>query len=96
MKKQFAVYILSNKYQTVLYTGVTNNLARRIHEHKQMKIPGFTQKYHVTELVYYELYDDPINAIKREKQIKNLVRRKKIAMITSFNPAWKDLYEDIL
>lgn len=96
MKKQFTVYILSNKYHTVLYTGITNNLVRRINEHKQMKISGFTQKYHVTELVYYELYDDPINAIRREKQIKNLVRRRKIAMITTFNSTWRDLYQEIL
>lgn len=94
--KQFAIYILTNKNHTVLYTGVTNNLVRRIHEHKGMKIPGFTQKYQVTQLVYYELYLDPENAIKREKQIKNLVRRKKIAMITTFNSMWRDLYPDIL
>ncbi len=96
MPKQFTVYILTNTYHTVLYTGVTNNLVRRVYEHKQMKIAGFTQKYQVTKLVYYELYQDPKNAIKREKQIKNLVRKKKITMINSFNPTWKDLYQDIL
>ena len=94
--KQFAIYILTNINHTVLYTGVTNNLVRRVHEHKEMKIPGFTQTYHVTQLVYYELYLDPENAIKREKQIKNLVRRKKIAMVTTFNSTWRDLYPDIL
>lgn len=96
MPKQFTVYILTNTYHTVLYTGVTNNLVRRVYEHKQMKIAGFTQKYQVTKLVYYELYQNPKNAIKREKQIKNLVRKKKITMINSFNPTWKDLYQDIL
>lgn len=96
MPKQFTVYILTNTYHTVLYTGVTNNFVRRVYEHKQMKIAGFTQKYQVTKLVYYELYQDPKNAIKREKQIKNLVRKKKITMINSFNPTWKDLYQDIL
>ncbi|MBI5620597.1 GIY-YIG nuclease family protein [Candidatus Gottesmanbacteria bacterium] len=92
----FLFYILTNYYNSVLYTGVTNNLVRRIHEHKGMKNPGFTQKYRVTQLVYYELYHDPENAIKREKQIKNLVRRKKIKMISEFNPTWKDLYNDIM
>ena len=94
--KQCAVYILTNIIHTVLYTGVTNNLIRRIAEHKSKKIKGFTEKYNVTRLVYYELGDDIESAIKREKQIKNLVRRKKIAMIDTFNPTWKDLYEDIL
>ncbi|MDP1722791.1 MAG: GIY-YIG nuclease family protein [Candidatus Gottesmanbacteria bacterium] len=94
--KQFAIYILTNLYHSVLYTGVTNNLVRRVYEHRQLKIPGFTQKYKVTQLVYYEFCLDPKNAIKREKQIKNLVRRKKIAMIDTFNPEWKDLYQGIL
>lgn len=94
--KQFAVYILTNKYHTVLYTGVSNNLIRRVSEHREGNIRGFTQKYHATNLVYYELLDNPLLAIAREKQIKNLVRRKKIAMITALNPIWKDLYEDIL
>lgn len=96
MIKQFAVYILTNRSHTVLYTGMTNNLIRRVFEHKQKSIPGFTQKYRVDKLVYFELCDDAMSAIKREKQIKNLVRRKKIAMITAFNPEWKDLYEDIV
>lgn len=94
--RQFAVYILTNKYHTVLYTGVTNNLIRRVSEHREGNVRGFTQKYHATNLVYYELLDDPQYAIAREKQIKNLVRRKKIAMIDVFNPTWKDLYQNIL
>jgi len=96
MCKQIAVYILTNITNSVLYTGVTNNLTRRISEHKAKKIAGFTKKYNVTKLVYYELGDDIKEAIRREKQTKNLVRRKKIAMITAFNPTWKDLYQDIL
>ena len=96
MSHQFAVYILTNKTNSVLYTGVTNNLIRRIFEHKSKKIKGFTEKYNVIKLVYYELGENIEGAIKREKQIKNLVRRKKIAMITTFNPSWKDLYQDIL
>lgn len=96
MSKQFAVYILTNVSHTVLYTGVTNDLVRRVHEHKQEKIPGFTQKYHVHTLVYYELVDSPLSAIQREKQIKNLVRRKKLKMIDACNPTWKDLYQEII
>lgn len=94
--KQCAVYILTNKTNSVLYTGVTNNLIRRIFEHKSKKIKGFTEKYNVTKFVYYELGEDIENTIKREKQIKNLVRRKKIDMIDTFNPEWKDLYDSIL
>lgn len=96
MGQQFAVYILTNKTNSVLYTGVTNNLIRRIFEHKSKNIKGFSEKYNVTKLVYYELGENIEGAIKREKQIKNLVRRKKIDMINTFNPEWKDLYESIL
>ncbi|MBI3577066.1 GIY-YIG nuclease family protein [Candidatus Gottesmanbacteria bacterium] len=94
--KKFFVYILTNHYNRVLYTGATKDLVRRVHEHKRMKISGFTQKYHVTKLVYYETLEDNKEALKREKQIKNLVRRKKILLITNFNPQWRDLYEEIL
>ena len=96
MSKQFAVYILCNNIHTVLYTGMTNNLVRRVYEHKQGKIIGFTQKYHVHNLIYYELCETAVGAIKREKQIKNLVRRKKIELINKYNPAWQDLYSDII
>src|SRR5437773_1605611 len=94
--KQFAVYILTNSHKTVLYTGVTNDLVRRVYEHKQRLHEGFTQKYNVTKLVYYELIEEPLEAIKREKQVKNLVRRKKTALINLTNPEWKDLYYDLL
>lgn len=96
MLKQFAVYILTNQYNKVLYTGVTSNLVRRIYEHKQGNIKGFTQHYKINKLIYFELLLDAKEAIKREKQIKNLVRRKKIAMITEFNQKWRDLYDDIV
>lgn len=74
---QPAVYILTNLYNRVLYVGVTNNLARRVYEHKHKYVDGFTKKYNITKLVYYELYGDPNSAIRREKQLKILVRRKK-------------------
>lgn len=94
--RQYFVYILTNPTHTVLYTGVTNNLTRRVYEHKQKLIEGFTKKYNVTALVYYEIYADPLSAITREKTIKNLVRRKKDGLISNFNHEWKDLYEVIL
>lgn len=91
MKKYF-VYILTNKNNTVLYTGVTNSLMRRIWEHKSELINGFTKKYNVTKLVYYESFDDPTEAIKREKQLKVGSRKKKIELINKFNPEWRELY----
>lgn len=77
-----------------LYTGVTNNLHRRVYEHKQKLIKGFTSKYNITKLVYYEEYNDINDAIRREKQIKGWSRKKKIELIESFNPEWKDLSEE--
>ena len=94
--KNYCTYIMTNKYNTVLYIGVTNNLARRVYEHREKIVEGFTKKYNLTKLVYYEIFDDPTNAIKREKSLKNLVRRKKTELIISQNPSWKDLYEEIL
>ena len=88
----YFVYILTNKNNTVLYTGFTNNLQRRIWEHKSELIEGFTKKYNVNKLVYYEVFDNPTNAIKREKQIKAGSRRTKLDLINSFNKEWKDLY----
>ncbi len=90
--KQYYVYIMTNRSRT-LYTGVTNNLERRVYEHKQKLIPGFTKKYNITRLVYYEVSDDIREAIKREKQIKGWLRIKKVALIESVNPHWKDLAE---
>lgn len=86
------VYILSNEAGSVLYTGVTNDLARRVWEHKEKVVPGFTSKYNVNRLVYYETVDDAMSAIEREKQIKGGSRAKKLVLINSFNPSWEDLY----
>lgn len=87
---------MTNKNNTVLYTGVTNNLVRRVYEHKEKLIEGFTKRYNCTKLVWYEIYDDPYNAISREKQIKAGSRKKKIDLVNSMNPEWKDLYSDIV
>lgn len=95
MDRQYFVYIMTNKRNTVLYTGVTNDLGRRIFEHKEKELPGFTKRYNVTKLVYYEVYDDPYNAICREKQIKGGSRKKKIDLIQSENPEWRDLYYEL-
>ena len=91
-----AVYILANKSNKVLYTGVTSNLAGRIYQHKNKLCRGFTYKYNVDRLVYYEVCDDMYAAITREKQIKGGSRAKKIALIESMNPQWRDLYSSIL
>ncbi len=95
MSKQYYVYIMTNKKNNVLYTGVTNNLAKRVYEHKEKLVSGFTTKYNINKLVYYEMLDDIYNAIKREKQIKGGSRQKKIELINSLNPQWKDLYDEI-
>ena len=84
---------MTNKSRT-LYTGVTNNLERRVYEHKNKLLPGFTSKYHITMLVYYESGDNISVAIAREKQIKGWLRAKKVALIESMNPNWEDLSED--
>jgi putative endonuclease len=93
--KQYYVYILTNKSGT-LYTGVTNNLVRRVFEHKNQKVDGFTKRYNLKYLVYYEVTDDVYAAIAREKQIKGWLRAKKLELINSMNPAWKDLSEEFL
>lgn len=95
-KRTYAVYIMASPWNTVLYTGVTNNLLRRVLEHKEKRITGFTQRYNVTKLVYFELTDEIEGAILREKQIKKWRREKKEVLINSFNPGWKDLYSDIV
>ena len=96
MQKQSYVYMLFNKSDGVLYTGVTSDLVKRIYEHKIKVAKGFTQKYNVDKLGYYEVFEDIEQAILREKQIKSGSRRKKIELIKSINPEWRDLYEDIL
>jgi putative endonuclease len=90
--KHYFVYILTNRSRT-LYTGVTNHLERRVWQHKQGAVPGFTSKYRIDRLVYFESFRDIRVAIRREKQIKGWRREKKIALITSQNPGWKDLSE---
>lgn len=92
MSKQYCVYILGNYLNTVLYIGITNNLCKRIWEHKQEMIPGFTRKYHVHNLLYCEQFDDPLTAIVREKQIKRWNRKKKNVLIMKMNPDLVDLY----
>ncbi len=93
--KQFYLYIMTNKSNTVLYTGVTSDLRRRVYEHKQKLIEGFTKKYNVIKLVYYETFGDSITAIQREKQIKAGPRKKKEQLINSVNKDWKDLYDEL-
>jgi len=84
---------MTNKRNTVLYTGVTNDLRRRVYEHKQKLTEGFTKKYNIVKLVYYEAFWDCTSAIQREKQIKSGPRRKKEKLINSINKDWHDLYE---
>jgi putative endonuclease len=91
--REYYIYIMTNRSRT-LYTGVTNDLVRRVFEHKSRENPGFTQKYNITQLVYYESTPDVRSAIEREKQIKGWLRSKKIALIESMNPGWRDLSED--
>ena len=88
--REYYVYIMTNKSGT-LYTGVTNDLLRRVYEHKHKLISGFTSRYNITRLVYYEAASDIRAAIAREKQIKGWLRSKKIDLIESVNPTWKDL-----
>jgi putative endonuclease len=89
------VYILTTARNTALYTGVTNDLVRRTYEHKNNIDNGFTRRYGVHKLVYYECGEDILAAIEREKQIKSWMRKKKIALINAFNPDWHDLYDEI-
>ena len=93
MSKEYYVYIMTNQSRT-LYTGVTSDLMRRVYEHKNKLVPGFTSKYNITRLVYYESTSSIHSALAREKQIKGWLRAKKIALIESMNPEWKDLSED--
>ncbi|MDP2729529.1 MAG: GIY-YIG nuclease family protein [Dehalococcoidales bacterium] len=95
MNNQYYVYILSNKTHSVLYTGMTNDLKRRVYEHKEKLTEGFTRKYNVDKLVYYEVCEDVVGAISREKQLKDGSRLKKIRLIASMNAEWRDLYEDL-
>jgi putative endonuclease len=91
----FYVYIMTNEFNSVLYTGVTNDLKKRVYEHKEKMTEGFTSKYNVNKLVYYEHFTNINDVIAREKQIKAGSRKKKILLIESINIKWKDLYESI-
>ena len=94
--KEYCVYIMTNAHNTVLYTGVTNNLARRVYEHKNGLGSAFVKKYNVHKLVYYEQGTDIHATIAIEKRIKSGSRKKKIDLINKMNPEWKDLYEEII
>ena len=93
MNRQYYVYIVTNKGNEVLYTGVTNDLARRVWEHRNGVAEGFTSRYNAGRLVYYEAFDDSEAAITREKQLKKGPRKRKIALIEASNPGWQDLSE---
>ena len=93
MEKQYYVYIMTNKNNSVLYTGITNDLMRRVYEHREKLVEGFTTKYNVGKLVYFEIFRDVESAILREKQIKGGSRAKKLDLINDFNKDWRDLYD---
>jgi putative endonuclease len=94
--KQPAIYIMTNKRHGTLYTGVTSNLIGRVYEHKNNLKKGFTTQYNCKKLVYYELFDDMMSSIAREKQIKGGSRNDKICLINGMNPEWIDLYDSII
>lgn len=94
--KQPAVYIAANQRNGALYVGVTSNLVKRIYEHKEGVIEGFTKKYGCKILVFYELYETMVSAISREKQIKGGSRKKKLILIETMNLNWRDLYKDVV
>jgi len=92
--KSFYVYIMTNKTHTVLYTGVTSSIIHRAYQHKNKLIAGFTKKYNVNKLIYYKEFGTATDAIAEEKRIKGWVRQKKINLINSINPEWRDLSDD--
>lgn len=91
-----AIYIMADRRNGTLYTGVTSDLIKRVYEHKHSESPGFTKKYACKLLVYYEQYESMLDAIEREKQIKGGPRKKKLALIETMNPDWDDLYQDLI
>ena len=95
-EKHYYVYILASGRNGTLYIGVTNNLPRRIYEHRNHLLPGFTYKYDVTKLVYFERFDDVRDAIRHEKRLKEWQRNWKKDLIEKYNPEWRDLYDDIM
>lgn len=96
LSQTYFVYLMTNRSRKTLYTGVTNDLERRIYEHRNRLIPGFSARYNVDHLLYYEPYYYVEDAIAREKEIKGWVRRKKMALIESTNPDWEDLSDRVL
>ena len=95
MNKQYFVYIMTNRHNTVLYAGITSHLKKRVWEHKKGLVMGFTRKYNITKLVYYEVFGNVLDAITREKRIKGGSRKRKVALIESMNKEWRDLYYDL-
>lgn len=95
MEKRYFVYLLASHKHGTLYIGVTSDLIRRVYEHKTKAVPGFTKKYDITKLVYFEIFDDPLTAIEREKELKKWRRDWKIRLIEENNPAWADIYEGL-
>ncbi len=91
----YYVYILASRKGGAIYLGVTNNLIRRIYEHRIKAVRSFTSKYNITRLVWFEIYDDPISAISREKELKKWKRAWKVQLIQAKNPQWEDLYDEI-
>jgi putative endonuclease len=91
----YYVYILASRKDGAIYVGITNDIVRRIYEHRTKVIQGFTSKYNITRLVWFEIYDDPISAISREKELKKWKRVWKVQLIEAQNPQWNDLYESI-
>jgi putative endonuclease len=96
MEKYPAIYIMTNKRNGTLYTGVTSDLISRVYQHKHSILDGFAARYHCKYLVYYESHDEMLSAITREKQIKAGSRKKKIALIEKMNPEWRDLYDELI
>jgi putative endonuclease len=96
MDKNYYVYILASKRNGTLYIGITSDLIKRAWQHKEKFVDGFTKKYNVNKLVYFEQYTDPENAIKREKRLKKYERQWKIKLIEKDNPQWKDLYNTLV
>ncbi|OGK25823.1 hypothetical protein A3A46_00210 [Candidatus Roizmanbacteria bacterium RIFCSPLOWO2_01_FULL_37_13] len=94
--KNYFIYIATNKTNTVLYTGITNNLVKRIYQHKNKIVSSFSSKYNINKLVYYEVFQDVNDTIKREKQIKAGSRKKKLELVKKMNPYFEDLYKTIL
>jgi len=91
----YYVYILASRRDGAIYVGITNDLVRRVYEHRMKAVPGFTSRYNITQLVWFEAYDDPISAITREKELKKRKRDWKVQLIEAENPQWLDLYESI-